>query len=158
MIDFNGTRAAREAGFKGTSMAWNLLRENEVREEIDRRIAERRSKARITIEQIESMLRDIAEVEVLDIYTEDGEIRNLTEMPPHARRAIKSIKRTVREHYITGAQEEKIELELWDKKGAIELLGRYKKMFSDKLDVDVNLRQKVSFTINGMSPEEGQEP
>lgn len=156
MIDFNGSRAAREAGFKGTSMAWNLLRENDVREEINRRIAEKRAKARITIEEIESMLRDIAEVEVLDIFTEDGEVRPLVEIPPHARRAIKSVKRTVKEHYITGAQEEKVELELWDKKGAIELLGRYKKMFSDKLDVDVNLRQKVSFTINGLD-EEGQE-
>lgn len=150
MIDFNGTRAAKEAGFKDTSAPWRLLRENDVRDEIDRRLAVRRAQARITIEHVENLLRDIAEVEVLDIFTETGEIRPLTEMPPHARRAIKSIKRTEEEHFVSGKVKTVIHVELWDKKGAIELLGKYKKMFTDKVELEGTIKQKVAFTINGM--------
>lgn len=151
MVDFNGTVAAQEAGFtQPAQAAWALLRKNRVREEIDRRIAERRASNRITVATIEGMLLDIATVEPLDIWDENGNVRRLTEIPPHARKAIKSIKKLEKEHPITGVTETRIELEMWDKKGAIELLGKYKKMFTDKLEIEGTLKQKVAFSINGL--------
>lgn len=152
MIDLNGTQAAIRAGYSKDSkgQAWHLLQKQEIRGEIDRRLAERRAQNKITIETIAGMLRDIAEVEPLDVWDENGNIRPLQDMPPHARRAIKSIKRTSKENFITGEEEVKFEIELWDKKGAIELLGKWKKMFTDKIDLGGELKTKVSFAINGV--------
>jgi phage terminase small subunit len=149
MKDYNGSRAAKAAGYSSSSTAHELLRNNEVKAEIDRRISEMRAKDRVTVEKIEGMLRDMAEVEPLDIWDEDGNVRPLRDIPPHARRAIKSIKRVTKEHYITGQAEETVHVELWDKKGAVELLGKAKKMFTDRIEADVS--QKVSFSINGIS-------
>jgi phage terminase small subunit len=152
MIDFNGTQAAHRAGYSqnSRSQAWYLLQTREIREEIDRRIAVQRAERKLTVAHIEGMLRDIAEVEPLDIWDEQGNVRPLQEMPPHARKAIKAIKRVTKEHYVTGEEEVTVQVELWDKKGAIELLGKYKKMFTDKLEVDAKLGGKVSFSINGV--------
>jgi phage terminase small subunit len=152
MIDLNGTGAARRAGYAEScsSQAWHLLQVREIREEIDRRIAERRAQTKLTHAHIEGMLLDLATVEPLDIWDEQGNIRPLQDIPPHARRAIKSIKRVEKEHFITGQMEVKLEIELWDKKGAIELLGKYKKMFTDKIELGGEVGQKVSFTINGV--------
>ncbi len=156
MIDFNGTRAmqAVDPSLKNYAVAGNAavrtLRKQHVREEIDRRIAERRSKNVLTVEMVTGMLRDLAEVEPLDIWDERGHIRPLHEIPPHARKAIKSIKLVEREHPITGEIETRMELELWDKKGSIELLGRFKKMFTDKVEHSGEVGHKVGFTINGI--------
>jgi phage terminase small subunit len=152
MIDLNGTAAARRAGYAEpcSTQAWHLLQVRDIRDEIDRRISERRALSKITHEHIANMLYDLASVEPLDIWTEKGELRPLQEMPPHARKAIKSIKRVEKEHAITGQLEVKLEVELWDKKGAIELLGKYKKMFSDKLEIGLPEGTKVSFSINGV--------
>lgn len=153
MIDFNGTHAAIRAGYSpnSTAQAWHLLQRVEIREEIERRRAVARAERRITVEHIEGMLRDIAEVEPLDIWDERGNVRPLQDMPPNARKAIKSIKRVTKEHFVTGEEETQVQVELWDKKGAIELLGKYKKMFTDKTELEVNLRGKVSFSINGVA-------
>jgi phage terminase small subunit len=154
MIDFNATRAAREtlqAGSNASQIGYNMLRKQAVRDEIDRRLAARRAENKLTVAHIEGMLRDIADVEPLDIWDADGNVRPLQEMPPHARKAIKSIKKTTREHYVTGEEETITVVELWDKKGAIELLGKHKKMFTDKIELDGKLSGKVSFTINGVA-------
>jgi phage terminase small subunit len=152
MIDMNGTKAATRAGYTGNcaTVAWNLLQKRDVRDEIDRRIAEGRARAVITVAQIEGMLLDLATVEPLDIWDEHGNVRPLQDIPPNARRAIKSIRRTQKEHPITGVTEDKIEIEMWDKKGAIELLGKYKKMFTEKVEHSGEVNTKVAFSINGV--------
>ncbi len=150
MIDFNGSRAAREAGYSSSSSAWELLRNNEVRAAIEERLLERHRRNALTVEKIELMLRNMAEVEPLDIWDEHGKIRPLPDMPPQARQAIKSIKVKTREHVITGEITEELEVELWDKKGATELLGRFRKMFTDKFEVGGEVKAKVSFTITGI--------
>jgi phage terminase small subunit len=146
MIDFNGTRAASRAGFAEAKAAWRLLRREDIRAEVDRRLLERQRASKLTIEKIEGMLRNMAEVEPLDIWDAEGNVLPLVDMPPRARQAIKSIKKVVKESFITGVEETTVVVELWDKKGATELLGRFKKMFTDNVHVDGE--QKVSFTIN----------
>jgi len=149
MIDLNGSAAALRAKITesktyASTVAWNLLGRLDVREEIDRRIAERRASRALTVDRIEGMIRDIAETEVLDIYNADGTLRPFAEWPPHARRAVKSIE--VEDSYIGGVQ--RIKVQFWDKKGAIELLGRYKKMFTDNIEIGGAV--SVNFTLKGL--------
>lgn len=149
MIDLNGTDAALRAKITDTrqsaqGIAWRLMQKLAVREEIDRRIAERRARTALTVERIEGMIRDIAEAEVLDIYQADGTLRPFAEWPPHARKAVKSIE--VEDSLIMGVQ--RIKVQFWDKKGAIELLGRYKKMFTDNIEIGGSV--SVTFNLKGL--------
>lgn len=155
MLDLNGTQAVLRSfsemnTLQANRKAWALLQKRDIRDEIDRRLAERRAQNKITVAGVENMLRDLAEVEPLDIWDEEGRIRPLQDIPPHARRAIKAIKRKSKENFITGEEEVTLEIELWDKKGAIELLGKFKKMFTDKVELSGKVEGKVSFSINGV--------
>jgi phage terminase small subunit len=135
MTDLNARQAAFRCGFSdnlntcGTA-GWSMLQRIEVKEEINRRIAEKRSKNVLTVDRIEGLLRDIAETELTDIFDDQGRMRPLSEMPDHARKAIKSIE--TKEDFFGNVS---VEIKLWDKKGAIELLGKYRKMFTDKVEL-----------------------
>lgn len=152
MIDYNGSRAARAVGISEEScarQAYRWLQRPDVYDEVNRRRAEKRARARITVLEVECLIRDIAEVDILHIFDEDGNIRPLQDMPPHARKAIKVIKKT--EHSFGDIQTVTTTVELWNKNDMIKLLGQYKKMFSDKLEIDATIRQRVAFSINGIA-------
>jgi phage terminase small subunit len=153
MIDGNGTQAAIRAGYapdNAKGIAYRLLCRADVREEVDRRIAENRAKSKITVTHIEGWLRDMTEVEILDLVDEQGNARPLQDIPAHARRAIKSVKKEEYEHPIDGVMHTTVKFELWDKMKAIEMFGKYKKMFTDKIELSGELKTKVSFSINGV--------
>ncbi len=157
MIDLNGTEAVIRAGYNAKdragagAIAYKLLQTIEIKDEINARLLERHRRNALTVEKIEMMLRALAEVELLDLYDEQGHVKPLQDMPPDARAAIKSIKRKTREHAIDGVFSDEVELELWDRKSALELLGKHFKMFTDKLDLGGQLDARVTFTINGVA-------
>lgn len=159
MVDFNGTLASKRSGY-ALGSAHRLLTNPEIREEIDRRIAERSASTAITVANIECMLRNIAELDILDIFDENGLMRPLVDIPPHARKAIASIsieQVEVLEGYHPLTDEPIYRTrslpypKMWDKKAAIELLGKYKKMFTDKVEVGGAGGGPVSFVINGVT-------
>lgn len=150
MIDQNGTQAILRAKLADNAkaagrLAWQYFRVYEVREEIDRRIAERRAATQLTVTQIETWLREYAELDVADLYDDTGELRPFAEWPVAARRAVQSIE--TEDSAIYGMTKTKVKL--IDKKAVIELLGKHKKMFTEKLEVDANVRRVVTFTIKG---------
>lgn len=152
MRDLNARQAVMRCGFSDDlkcagAIGWRLLQRIDVKEEINRRIAERRAKNALTVDRIEGLLRDIAETELTDIFDDQGRMRPLSEMPDHARKAIKSIETS--EDFFGNTV---VEVKLWDKKGAIELLGKYRKMFTDKVEVggEGGGPVKVNFIFEGM--------
>lgn len=153
---FNGTRAveAVHKGIKGPSartQAWMYLTRPDIKDEVERRLKAHRAQRRMKIDDVADLLQDFAEVDVLDIFTEDGDLRDLTDIPPAARRAIASIE--VEERFISkGRDEEPMafkvkKIKMVDKKGAAELLGKYHKMFTDNVEVNGRV---VSFSIGGI--------
>jgi phage terminase small subunit len=123
-----------------------------VREEIDRRMSDYRAKRRMTVEQVGDLIQEFSTVDVLDIFTEQGDLKPLSEISPQARRCIQSIE--VEERF-SGKGEAAVaylvkKIKLVDKKGAAELLGKYKKMFTDKVDVTSDGKAlAVNIVING---------
>jgi phage terminase small subunit len=140
---------------------WKLLTKRDVRDEIDKRMSDWRAKRRMTIEQIGDLLQDFATVDVLDIFTEDGDLKPLSEIPPSARRCIASIEVEEVWGAFFGDKNEQVgtlkKIKLVDKKGTAELLGKYKKMFTDKVEVGGadGGPLRISVSINGIKKGQG---
>jgi phage terminase small subunit len=150
---FNATRAVREVhpgitDGSARSQGWEYLTRPKVKDEIDRRMHEWRAKRRLTVEQVGDLIQDFATVEVIELFTENGDLRPLSEMTPRARRCIQSIE--TEERMIAGEPVEVKKIKLVDRKGAAELLGKYKKMFTDNVDVTSGGKPlKVAISITG---------
>lgn len=148
---YNATKAAIASGWveqdKSRSARWwghALLQRPDIREEIDLRLAEARQRKQLTVATVEQMILDLATVDILDIFDDHGILRPLSEIPPHARKAIASVVTT--ENFLG---ETTTTVKLWDKKSAIEMLAKYKKMFSD-INLNLPNDKKISFTIEGI--------
>jgi phage terminase small subunit len=142
---FNATEAYQQVRpdlkrSSASSCGWAELQRADVKEEVQRRLAEWRAQRRFTVEEIKDHLSDSMRVEVMDFYDTDGNLRPFHEMPPHARAQIKSI---TSEESILGTGVKR-KLEFYDKTKQMELLGKALKMFTEKLDVDLNVKKITS--------------
>ena len=133
-----GEKSARTEG-------WRMLTQAAVRAEVNRIEKERAANLRTQAEDIERALAELAYVDLLDIFDDRGDLKPLSEIPPHARRAIAAIDVESREGR-DGQTYTVKKVRLWDKKGALELLGRYRKMFTDR--VETEHRGAVSIQID----------
>lgn len=155
----NATAASRAVkkleGQSAMNDGYRMLQRSSVREVVDRRFLEWRAKHRMTVEQIGDLFEDFSKVDLLEIFNEDGDLRPLSEIPPHARRCIASIEVERRENMVTGAVEiVNKKIKLVDRKGAGELLGKYRKMFTENLDVTSGGKPlMVSVSISGQKKE-----
>jgi phage terminase small subunit len=148
MIRVKPDLARSSASCQGSMM----VREAVVREEIERKLAAWRAQHRFTVEEIKDHLSDSMRVEVMDFYDENGNLLPFHEMPPHARAQIKSV--TTEENILGYATKKK--LELYDKTKQMELLGKALKMFSEKLEVDLNVKKINSIIDLGAGTGEGE--
>jgi phage terminase small subunit len=121
-----------------------MLHDAVVRDEINRKLAEWRATKRFSVEEIADHLSDALRVEVMDFYDADGNLLPFHEMPPHARAQIKSV---TSEENIFGMGTKK-KLELWDKLKQVELLGKHKKMFTDKVEAEMSGNLKLNYKID----------
>lgn len=98
--------------------------------------------------EVVERFKEIADVDWLDFYNDDGSVRAMKDIPPHARRALKKIK--IRETWerdpngMTVKSGEILEFELWDKMKANELLGREEDLFAEKRKVEHDVGKNMS--------------
>lgn len=111
---------------------------------IQQRVAELRGAAadKVIVEIVDvlSGLLRIANSDLADAYAEDGTLLPIRQIPVHLRLAIAGVE--VKEEFeregnrlVWSGYTKK--LKLWDKNKALENLGRYLKMFTDKRELDV---------------------
>lgn len=136
--DKNATKAAIRAKYSARTapqIAVALMKDPEIQGEIDRRMEKCAKKVDVGIERILLELAAIAFTNTGEIVDNEGCIKsNLSE---EAQKAIASIKMTR-----DGAQ-----VSTYDKMRALELLGKYNRMFVDKtenVNVDMTLEQYLS--------------
>ena len=87
-------------------------------------------------ETVFAQLRDLSTYNIIDAYDDEGETKNLTEVPKDLQRAIASIKKTSRVEK-DGSEILTTELKFFDKIKAINLLGKEVGMFHNKIDINV---------------------
>ena len=124
LIDLNATQAAIRAGYspnRADQTAYNLLRNTEIQNRIKELRSAHFKKTIMTAEEVESLLSDIArghteEEVVVTVGTGNG----ITE--------VKKVKKTVSEK---------------DRLKALELMGKRKQLFSDKIDLNATVKPVV---------------
>ncbi|WAM23837.1 terminase small subunit [Myxococcus sp. NMCA1] len=150
LVDHNGKQAAIRAGYSEHSAevtASKLLRIPKVSaaiEESDAQVDEAVKDA-VTVEVVEVLreLRLIAFSDIGDMVGPDGRVLPLKDMSPQARRAISSIEV---EALFEGKGSERVEigdvtkLKLWSKEKALELLAKFLKMLTDKVELGGDVR------------------
>jgi phage terminase small subunit len=136
--DLNGTQAAIRSGFS----------ENGASVTASRLLANARIKAQIEAELADSglsvsrTLREIARLSYSDVgeLFDGPNLRPINELPEHARAAIAGIK-VIKKNVTTGdgKTDDIHEVKLWDKTKALEMAGKYLKLFEDKTEINTEI-------------------
>ncbi len=143
LIDLNATQAAIRAGYskkRADAIGYDLLRNTEVQTAIQAAMNKRSAKIEITADRVLEEIANMAFVNIQDLYDENGILKPINELPRHVAAGIQSVKVNLTEACAVQ------EVKLWDKKGALELLGKHLRLFADRLELDVsdNLADKLA--------------
>lgn len=140
LIDLNGTQAAIRAGYsKATAnrIASNLLSKVDIAEEIARKRTVQIEQADLSATRVLEELRRLSLSDLADAIDEStGKLKPLHQMPAHIRAAIASVKLTKKNLTAgDGVTEDVVEIKLWDKPRALEMLAKHFKLLTDVMQV-----------------------
>ncbi|EKT4486707.1 TPA: terminase small subunit [Shewanella algae] len=122
-----------------------------VREAIDWHINKSFEEAGVSSERIIRELAMVAFADMAPIFNEDGSLKPFKEWPQHCRRALSGLEV---DELFEGQGEDREQIgftkkfKQWNKVAALELLGKHKKMWTDK--VEVAERPKVIRRYDGV--------
>lgn len=144
VLDFNGSQAYKHVypdtgDDAARSSASTLLTNPNIQRRIDQLMEHRLAAVRVTADRVLHELERLAMVDPAEAYTPDGQLKPMHEIPEDLRRSIAAIE--VDELFAgKGDAREQIgytkKIKFWPKEKALEQLGKYLKMFSDRLDVN----------------------
>lgn len=135
----NITQAAKDAGYSPKTayqIGSNELKKVRVQKYYQKRIAEITAKNDEKVAFVLQRLQEIASADMKNFVQTDGSLKKLDDKVNG--RLIQSVKQTMHGTQITLSSSEK----------ALELMGRYLGMWSDKLDVTTNGNDIQGITIN----------
>lgn len=141
VVDFNASAAAERANYSGKnkgSIGWQLLQKTPVQARVKELAAERAKKTDTTVERILEELARIALADIAELFDEKGDLKPIDQIPEDLRRAIASIEI---EALFDGYGKDRVQIghtkkvKFWSKEKTLELLGKYRKMFTEKVEV-----------------------
>lgn len=145
VLHMDGPRAVKIAGgthANAPSAARKLLEDPRIKKEVDRRIQDRQAEHRVTEQKIVDELAAIAFLDPIKIYNEDGSVKALEELPPEVRRAVIGVQTRVKGKGKNARAY--LHYEIADKMRALEMLGKYLALFTDKIDIKNNQTRNMS--------------
>lgn len=157
LIDLNATRAYKVAYSRckkdktANVNGSKLLRNTKVQEYISQKQKEIEKRTEVTQDRVINELAKIAFLDIRKLYTENGQLKNVTDIDDDTAGAISSLE-TLEEYDGYGDDREKIgdtqKVKLLDKTKALELLGRHLGIFNDKLDLNVKEKAEKKNAIS----------
>ena len=139
VIDLNATQAAIRAGYSektANRIASENLSKPDIQNRISKLTADATERNNITVDRVLQEFAAIAFLDPIDLFNEDGSMKQLAEMPESARRAIGGIE--IKEYFEgRGDDVQRINLtkiKIIDKRAALGDLGKYLGMFIDRVD------------------------
>ena len=151
--DFNGTRSAIAAGYSKPSAhvtANNNIKNTKIQKRLAQLVNTIFADGEAAVKDIVRKLIVMADYDVSDIYDAQGNLKNIHDIPEKIRRNIQSIK-TTRTEISEAVFTEIAEIKTPDRLKAVELLGRYLKMFVEQHEHEHN----VNLTIRPASQDDG---
>ena len=148
--DFNGTRAARDAGYSkktANRIASQNLTKVDIQAYLSKRINKAEAKAEIDIELILSHLYNMAFFDVKEMLDERGDLLPTSEWPPIAGKLISGmdIKKTIDSK---GGETVIIKsIKMPSRERNTENLGRYLAMFTDKIKDVSDPKEMLHFYV-----------
>lgn len=144
-------QAATLAGIR-KSDGTNLLARQDIHEAIRKVTESGLDKYGYNTSEIVERVKEVANVDPLDFENPDGSFKtHMRDIAPESRRAIKKFKaKNIYELDPNGMKVvvgQLIEVEMWDKLRAVELLGREKDIFKESKKVTVELSQNMSSVL-----------
>lgn len=158
LVDFNATRAARDAGYSpasASSIAWENLRKPEIEKAINDGKEAALQALGVSRERVLGELAALAFSDLSEAFDEDGGLLPIRKMPARLRAAVASVE--VEQQSVEGVSVGTVaKLKLWDKGAALERLGKNLKLFTDKVELSggLTLEQMV---LGSMEPPAGGE-
>lgn len=162
---FNLTKAAREAGFKSPRVAGQkLIKHPSIAHHIGNEIRKRSERLEFSADEVLARLRTILEVDISDIYDDDGftTMKEVKQLPEHIRQCITKVK----SHRKTVINEDGdretinvIEVEWMSKDNALNMAMRHFGLMEPELQINVvspELKAKVLVDLMG-SLQDGKE-
>lgn len=146
VCDENGTQAYMRV-FKGSSYdaarssASTLLAKPNIFARVEQLRVERNKRLEISSDRVLLELSKLAFYDPRGFFDEDGRVKPVNEMDPDHAAAIGGLETM---HKVTGEENDGMtvitKIKLPDKKGALELIGRNLKMWTDKSEVSVTTK------------------
>lgn len=139
LIDLNATQAAIRAGYSpdtAYSIGQENLRKPEIKNRIDKAMAERSRRTGVSADRVVLELAKIAFVNAIDVI----DPKTATVKPdasPEDTAVIQSVK--VKKSYSETGEMTEREVKMADKLKALELLGKHLGMFKDKMEISGSL-------------------
>lgn len=133
----NAVKAAQSAGYKNYNSGPNLLMNASIKAEIDAKAKILTTKLDIKSEDILRELSKLANSDIRQIWDERGALLPTDQWPDDIAFCVQSVE--VDELY-EGTGKDRImvgytkKVKFWDKVKALEMLGKYKKMFTEKVE------------------------
>ena len=135
-VDWNGTQAALRAGWSETSAAteaWRLLRKVEIRAAIDARTAELSRQCEISSARVLLELARVAFADIRAVFDAEGRVQLPKSFADPIAAAVKKIE-VVTKSVDGGDDIEYVhKIELHDKLGALEKLGKRLRLWTDRV-------------------------
>lgn len=139
LVDLNATQAAIRAGYSqktAYSHGQRLLKNVEIQNEIQRQREGASERTEVTIDRCLKEYACLAFLDTLDVFNEDGTLKNIQDMPESARRAIAGIEVTdLTEMGTKYGTLSKVKLS--NKKDALDSLMRHLGGFNDKVQIEL---------------------
>ena len=140
LIDLNATQAAIRAGYSentATETGYENLTKPHIKKIIDERMKEREQRTEITQDMVLKGLAQVAFSDVRNMFTSDGNLLDIHDLPDDAAMAIAGIEVvTVRKEDREAKEGSPVEytnkIKSNDRMKALELLGKHMKMFTEK--------------------------
>lgn len=150
LVDLNATQAAIRSGYS-VKTAEKIGSENLRKPEIAAAIASGKAKqleaANVKAVHVLEELRRLSFADLADMVdATTGKLKPLHEMPPAARAAIASVKLTKKNLTAGyGVMEDVVELKLWDKPRALEMLAKHFGLLTEKLEHsgEITIRHEI---------------
>lgn len=122
--------------------AYKYINTPEVKAALAKISAKAVQKYEVTVDRVVKELSAIAFRDPKDIYDEFGELKPLSEMPEAARRAIAGIEKTVENTPVGIRTKTKVTFD--SKNQALTSLGRFLKMFIDRVEIEIDVAPSAS--------------